>query len=283
MDEETTNLVEGEAAPETEVENEVETEIELDDDGNPIEASEPEDEFEEVERDGRKLKVAKELAAELMMQADYTRKTQELAEQRKALDVERQTVEQATQAELQAQAQVIAIDGRLQEYANIDWDAWESQDPFAAQKGWREFQQLQTARGHAAQSFHQLKHERTSAAQLERAKRVEEGAAVLAKEIPGWSQELGAKLLDYGVKSFGFTRAEIEDFEDPRMVKVLHAAFEAEKSKTQQRKVETQAKALSVQPAAKVAGATAKPAGLDDRLSADEWLRRRNEQLRKRG
>jgi hypothetical protein len=39
--------------------------------------------------------------------------------------------------------------------------------------------------------------------------------------------------------------------------------------------------AQQVQPAASVKARGAPPAGLDDRLSPDEWVRRRNAQLRK--
>jgi hypothetical protein len=41
--------------------------------------------------------------------------------------------------------------------------------------------------------------------------------------------------------------------------------------------------AQQVQPAAVVKARGAPPAGLDDRLGADEWVKRRNAQLRKRG
>lgn len=281
--EETTNLGEAEAVN-TEVEQEVEAseaiETELDEDGNPIEET-AEDDSEEVEVDGVKHKIPKALKPALMMQADYTRKTQELAEDRKAVQAAREAVEQASAEEITARARIVATDEQLARFNQVDWDAWEAQDPFEAQKGWRQFQTLQNQRGNLAQNLHQLTGQRTLAAQQETAKRIEEGRAVLERDIPGWSPETGAKLLDFGVKQFGFDRAEIEEFTDPRMVKVLHAAFEGLQAKGKQQTAQKHVATQVTKPAAKV-GATAAPkGGLDDRLSTDEWLKRRNDQVRK--
>lgn len=284
--EDTTNPGEAEAVH-AEVEQEVESvetethEPELDEDGNPIESEQAEDDSEEVEVDGVKHKIPKALKPHLMMQADYTRKTQEVAELRKAVEAEREAVTNASAEEIGARARIVAMDERISQYNQVDWDAWENQDPFAAQKGWREFQTLQNQRGQAAHTLAQLSQQRTLAEQQETAKRIEEGRKVLERDIPGWSPEIGAKLLDFGVKQFGFERSEIEEFTDPRMVKVLHAAFEGLKVKEQAKKAQGHQKAQEVKPAAKAAAGAAPKQGLDDRLSAEDWIKRRNEQLRK--
>jgi hypothetical protein len=286
MDTETaTNPVEGDdtsldtVATTQEVEAEGQ-ETEYDDDGNPIEV--PED-SEEVEHDGQKYKVPKAIKPLLLMQADYTRKTQELAEERKALVAERTQVQQASQAEVQAQAHIVAMDAQIAEYQNIDWDAWEAQDPFEAQKGWRQFQQAQQARANAANQFVSLRQQRTLAQQQETAKLIEEGRAVLARDIPGWSAEVAEKLLDAGVKQYGFSRAEIEEFTDPRMVKVLHDAHQYRLAQGKEKKAQGHVQAQVARPAAKVGGASAPVSGLDDRLSPAEWMKRREAQARKRG
>src|SRR5688572_6710404 len=116
---ETTNPVEGEVLPSAEVTEENEaidesastgsarTESEgpaHDEFGNLVEEDEePEEEpFEEIDRNGKKATIPAWLKPELMMQADYTRKTQELAEARRAFDAERQAMQQFTEAELSA-------------------------------------------------------------------------------------------------------------------------------------------------------------------------------------
>src|SRR5687768_12106596 len=105
MDElETTNPVEGDALPSVEVE-EHEAPAGQDELETPVEDEEPDEEpFEEIERNGRKATIPAWLKPELMMQADYTRKTQELAETRRAFEAERAAAEQLSGAELSAQA-----------------------------------------------------------------------------------------------------------------------------------------------------------------------------------
>ena len=90
----TTNPAEAEDAnieAEAEVEN---NEPELDEHGDPSEAeAEGDDELVEIERDGKTYKIPAALKPELMMQADYPRKTQELAAERKAVAEQRSLVD----------------------------------------------------------------------------------------------------------------------------------------------------------------------------------------------
>lgn len=280
----TTNPVEGEdvrVAPEAEVETETvaDEETELDEFGNPAEP-EPE-EYEEIERNGTRYRIPRALTPELMMQADYTRKTQELAEQRRAIEAERESVQQARQEELAAQARIVAIDDQIARFREIDWDQWENDSPFEAQKGWRHFQQIQQERGHAAAWLGHMAQQRTLQAQHMAATRLKEAAATLARDIPDWSPELGAKLLDFGVKQYGFTRAELESFEDARMVKVLHAAFAGDAARNKQQRAQNHVAAQSVKPAARISGASPRPR-LDDRTDTAAWIEQRNRQQRKR-
>ncbi len=271
------------AADAQEVEQTEGLEPELDEDGNPIAV----DEDEEVELDeDLKVKVPKDKAQKvkeaLLRQADYTRKTQEVSEMRKALEAERASVNQASVAEVQAQAAVVAIDQQLAAFQNVDWDAWEEQDPFAAAKGVRQLQQLQQARQQAIGQYGQLRQQRTEQMQQITAKRLQESAAALAdpvKGIKGWSPEYAAKLLDTGVREYGFERSEIEAFEDHRMVRVLDDAAKWREHEKSQKKAQGHVAAQAVKPAAKVGGGSSPPQGLDDRLSMDEWQKRRNKQV----
>ena len=298
MDEiETTNPVGGEALPETEVGNDGSTAGEpmLDDHGNPIDALEghidsegegPDaDETEEqleIERDGKIAKIPAWLKPELMMQADYTRKTQELADARRALEAERATSQHASDAELSAQANLSLIEGQIAHFNKVDWNAWHDSDPFEAQKAFAQFQLLKDARQQTEHYLGHIRQERTFREQQDLARRLEDGAAELARDIKDWSPQTAAKLLDFGQRHYGFSQDDLDGIDDPRLVKVLHAAFQWEEHQNKQRQAQRHAAAQTARPAAKVGGASPKP-GLDDRLSADEWLRRRNEQLRRRG
>lgn len=300
MSEETaTNPVEVEGVEGSEIETqEVELEsVELDDEGNPIER-EPED--EEIELDELKLKVPKDQAQKvreaLLRQADYTKKTQELAESRKVFEAERQSFQQASSEELGAAAQVTAIDQRLAEYGRIDWATWNAQAAQAAAEGYpeeqarvqaafMEFSQLKDARGQAMGMLNHLRTTRSQQAQQEAARRIEETRTALIKDIPDWSEATEAKVADFGIKGYGFTRDEMADMKiDPRIAKAMHRLMTLEEQAGKQTKAKQHLRAQETKPAAKAAGSggAIPPQALDDRLSTEEWARRRNAQVAKK-
>ena len=262
-----------------------EAEIEYDDEGNPIEQIEDE---EEVELDDDlKLKLPKSQAEKLRLaalrQADYTRKTQELAEQRKAFDAERQALSQADEAEMSARANIAIIDRQIQQYENVDWNAAFENDPFEAQKAFARFQLLQRDHAQASTYLDQAKQERTERQKQETAKLVQEGAAELARDIPGWSPALAAELQDFGTKVLQMTKSDFDNITDPRAVKILYLARKGHEKEQSEKKAKTIVKQQEVQPAASPGKkASAPPTGLDDRLSIEEWNRRREAQLRKK-
>jgi hypothetical protein len=280
----TTNPAEGEDNAEAilpdaqEVETEGRDEQALDDEGNPLD---PAGDGEEIEHEGRKYLVPKALKPLLLMQADYTRKTQEVAEQRRAVQAERQALHQTSQAELDAYAEATTLAGRLAQYQQVDWRAWHDSDPFAAAAATSDYQMLRDRHSQALGQLSQLHGQRNFLAQQDTARRMEEGRSALAKEIPGWSEDLKARLIGFAA-GYGFSRDELDDLEaDPRVARVLHAAYGGSRTAETERKVHDLVAAQQVQPAASVKARGAPPAGLDDRLSPDEWVRRRNAQLRK--
>lgn len=277
----------------------------FDEEGNPIEdqagAGEDDDPEEELDLDDElKLKLPASKAAKIregfLRQSDYTRKTQEIAEERKAViaereavQAERQRVAEASEQELNARANLRLIDSRLAEYAKIDWNAWHDSDPLEAQKAFSQYQLTKDARARAQEYVSGLHQERTQAEKArseaerqEAAARLQESAAVLARDIKGWGPDLAAKLMDFGQKEFGLSREELDEVDDPRLVKVLHAAFQWNEHQSQQKKARANVTAQAVRPAATVAKASAPPKGVDDRLSAEEWVRRRNEEVRRK-
>jgi hypothetical protein len=290
MDDETNpdtqEVTEVEALPEVETETEdttEEPEPELDEDGNPVEEpAEPEEETTEIVKDGKAYKVPAALKDEILMHADYTRKTQEVAELRKSVDATLQQVQQVTQLEQQAAIAIGTIDAQIADFNTIDWDAWEDTDPIAAQRAWRQFGQLKESRGAALNQYQQAQQQRTFVQQQETAKLVEQGQRELAASIPEWGPEKATALLTHANKTYGFAPEELNGITDPRMIKVLNDAFQfRQASKTQQavKKVETQ---QAFKPAAKVATGKAPSAGLSDKMSADAWMKARNAQLAKR-
>jgi hypothetical protein len=265
-------------------EDSTEYEQEFDEDGNPVEP-EPDDEQpaddddEEVEINGKRYKVPKEAA---LRQADYTRKTQEIAEQRRQYEAAIERVSQVSEAETQALYQVAQIDAELAKYQNVDWNAWDQADPIAAVRARQELSELQRLREDAA---YQHANARTQAAQLaqqETARRLEEGQKVLAERIPGWGADKAIAIRSFAKEAYALSDEQIATITDPVEVMVLHDAMMWRQSQKKAATVKKIEKQQAVQPAATVKGKTPVVRGLSDELPADEWIKRRNAQVAKR-
>jgi len=182
----------------------------------------------EIDVDGQSYKVPEALKDKIMLQADYTRKTQEVAEQRKQVEQAQAQLQQAAQLQQQSlveYAQLVALDNQLNSYNQVDWNALYDSDP-------AEFVRLKEARRDLVDTRTQLANQVTiqqqqqaEAQQQNLAKIVEEGKKVLAREIPSWNAELATTINNFAMEKFGFTAAEMNSVIDPRVVKVLHKAY----------------------------------------------------------
>lgn len=233
----------------------------------------------QVEHEGQTYEVPTALKGAFLRHADYTRKTQELAEQRRAVEAERAAAAEQARAGAEAthdRLQLAALDHQLASFQSVDWQAYARQDPKGAQALHARFQGLVQARGRLAQAVAQHEHGRRLHEAHEAAAAMAETGRTLSREIPGWSPELAAKLADYAL-SQGVTHDELAAASDPRIWKVLHKAYRAEAGGAGEAAVKAQA----VRPAVSVAGAAASSGGVRDELATRDWMRRRNEQVRK--
>lgn len=197
-----------------------------------------EEESEEIEHEGKKYVIPKALKPALMMNADYTRKTQEVAEQRKSVEAARQQFEesQRIQQEVFAEtASVYALDEQIKQFEQVDWTALTNEDPVRAQQLFFQFSQLKDRRNTLSQQIT----EKQQKIQLERqqslAKQIQETNEILQRDIPNWSPEYGKKLTEYG-KTHGFTAEELSQVTDARVVKLFHAAYLGSQLMEKQRK-----------------------------------------------
>jgi len=233
----------------------------------------------ELELNGQVHTLPAALKGAFLRQADYTRKTQELAQHRRALEAERAQVAQQAQAATGAmsdRAHLAAMDQHLASLSQIDWRALAQHDPQQAEALWARFHQTRNLRHHYAQAVAQHETHGRIAAERQAAEAMAETGRVLARELPGWSPELAAKLSDYAV-SQGVTLEELKAASDPRIWKVLHKAFQAEHGASG----EKTGKAAAVRPAVTVTGGAASTGGVRDELGTKEWMARRNDHLRK--
>lgn len=192
-----------------------------------------EDEFEEFDWNGQKVKGPKGLKDGVLMHGDYTKKTQEVASQRKELEQRATALQeqaQAGEAEMHARAAVVIIDEQLKAYQNINWQQWEEQDFMAAQRGWREFQQLKDLRQNAVSEFNQRYRARTEKAQQDTAKRMQETAEYAQKNIKGWSPEVEDKMLDLAARKLQIEKGQVKQMLSPAYIDLLHLAWLGEQA-----------------------------------------------------
>jgi hypothetical protein len=245
----------------------------------------------EVEYEGQTYSVPAALKDALLRQCDYTRKTQEVAEGRKALESERQAHQHGaslTRAHIQDAARVVALNDQLAHYDRIDWGSLQAQDPERAKLLWQQRAQIRQLRDHAARAWSQKEQDNTSQAQRATAKRVAEVQAELSRLVPEWSPELDAKLAKYGTAE-GLSAQEIAQatLHNPVFAKLLHKAHQFDQAAKTKNTQQTFDAAQAARPVTRVGGngGTASRRTTDssgDALSTEEWVKRERERLRKR-
>ena len=287
--------VEEESVEETEEEVVEETEDPTDeasDDDEPeTEDDVEEDSDEEQPAQNVKLKVngeeiekpLDEVVALAQQGLDYTKKTQEVAEQRKQLETfEQQLKAQEQQFAEQAQlnnlliedvAKITALDQQLNQYTNVDWQKLTDSDFVEAQKQYMAYNQLQQERNNLVSQFEAKRQEALTKHQTALAERIKKGKETLAKEIPNWSSETTQEVVSTG-KEYGFTDDELNAIVDPRHVKVLYDAMQWRKS--QNKKPLIKKKVASAKP-------VVKPGAKDPKIAANSNAKKLREQLRKSG
>ena len=247
LEAETTEEVVEEAEPSEEMEATEET------DNSVVEGSEEELEVEEdaessedesfdilgaiVEVDGEEITV-EELKAANLRQRDYTRKTQELAEQRKALEAQYSEIER----ERAQYAQMLpALQQRLeQKEQEPDWDTLYDTDPTMAAKAERQWRKQQEER-QAQIAAVQAEQQRVQALQQEKMQQMQEQYVtqqreILPEVIPEWRDSKVAAQEATQIRDFllgeGFTEQDIGGLTNATLVKLARKAMLYDRGET---------------------------------------------------
>ena len=236
----------------------------------------------EVELNGEKYKVPAALKDAFLMQADYTRKTQEVAEVRKTAEAKLAEAEQifsVSNEVLEARAALLNVSHGLGQFKDMDWAKLEAEDPIGAMSAWRQYQQLEKARGEITGFLDQEQSKRAATAEQETANRLRETAEFARTKIPGWTPDVDAKVTAFAEAELGFTRDTLKTAYSPSVYKALHLAWLGHQSLQKQN---AQPKPTQVAAPLKKVSPKGNPvAGLDDRLSIDEWMKQREAKARR--
>ncbi len=259
-------------------------EPQLDENGQPIEVA-PVDDEEDDELDGVKLRGKKEalekLKAERLMQADYTRKTQAIAEEKREAEAVKAQYQQAVQVQHHLAAEIgelQVIDRALSQYANVNWQAWADQDAAAASKAHMAFTQLQAQRGQLVNSVTTKNQQLQAFNESESSKRANAAEAVVARELKDWSPEKYRVLQDYakaeGVDPEGLRQMLINV---PLSAKIIE---KARKFDALQKQRLAKPPAAPAPPASRVGGGSAANTTKLSEVSDEEYIRRRREYIK---
>ena len=235
-----------------------------------------------IKVDGEELEVGiDELKNGYQRQADYTRKSQALAEQRKEteqIQSERQRLEQERQMYANGlQMLQEQQNARLQEFNSTDWEALKNEDPYQYMLKKDEYRDAQEKVQNVQQQQVIIQQERADEAQKARAHFVQQEYARLVQALPEWNDKESTVKKDVQeyAKSVGFLPEEINQLADHRSVLVIKKAMEYDKLTT---KVAPKKKAVKKVPKVQKSGR-----GNSKEDAATEAIKKKRARLQKSG
>lgn len=252
---------------------------------------------EEIEFDfgGNKLRIPKgtlpdEIAEKLDAftkgtWSDYTRKSQEVAEQRKALQAEAEYVARVKTLSDEGQrafARGLQLREEVEQLAKVDLRALWQSNPDQARQVSDLLAQKQLEFQRAVSKVSEYESQVARAEQESTARREQDGREYVSKTVKGWSDTHAAEAVAYAVKH-GVPEEQARNWARfPREAVWAWKAAQFDKLQAQA-KAPPKPAAPPTAPVAAVKGRAAPAAPNPEAMSDDEWLKWRNTQLRKGG
>lgn len=203
------------------------------------------DELVEVEFSGKNYKVPKEIKDGLMTQSDYTRKTQEVAEQRRMVEHRIQTQQQDAQFQQSVAPdleQLRQMDWQLAAYKGLDWAAMDTETMTRNKVA---MDQLKDNRQEAVQKLQQKKNGFDQSQRQTMQEASKKTNDYLRQHIPKWGPDAARELISYALGE-GYTDFELNSLNDARQIKALWKARQWDALQSQKGK--PQAKAANAPP-----------------------------------
>lgn len=205
--------------------------------------------------DGSEYEVDEAIAKAVMLNKDYTQKSQANAELSRRLAEREQQIEESSkrsEEDFQMEAQLYQLNDQLKQYENVDWGSLNQSMALEEVQGhWMKFQQLQNQKNDLQKKVSDRQTERSQAAQSVRSKRVEETRQWAEKNIEGWSPDLANQMEAYAIEQ-GFDQESFLTNLSPALLKTLHDGFTGNKIKQKAATIQKAQKAKTI--VKKVAG-----------------------------
>lgn len=228
----------------------------------------------EIEYEGEKFKIPRQLEKSILQERDYTRKSQELAEQRRQVEHERKIsngikLDREFSESIATEVdQLRAIDGYMRHLEGIDVRTLPLDDQIAhlaeIARVPRQREAIQRSIEGKRAKFDQTMQEHLSTIR-------QSAKDALSKSIPGFSDELLGTITSYS-KTLGFTEQDIDAITtDPRSSSVLYKAMQYDK--LQSNKADAVKKATSASPAIKPGSSNPMPQSVKDKLGFQKAMK----------
>jgi len=182
-----------------------------------------------IEIDGENLSV-EEIKLGYLRQGDYTKKTQAVAEQRKAAE------EQTRSYESTLSALLTASGADLSRFENVNWEqaAVENPDQYKQAKAmYEQTQQTFNFIKSQANDHQQRVQEQQQALVKEKAA---ESLTVLKSTIPNWNNDVYYAIGEYAKDSLGVSSEEFNGITDHRSITAMYKAMQFDRAKTETQK-----------------------------------------------
>lgn len=262
-------------------------------DENAAEGDEAPEEEEELDIDGNPLKVPKTLAeklkARMMMQADYTQKTQALAEQRREIEAQRQAVQWEREMEgslSKETAQLDAVRSRLEQFQNVNWQELAQTNPQQAIALQAEYTQLKDFNDSLSGQIEGRRQQLAAMREQATAISVERAVAALSQPDPtnGWDGKFDAdksrKMTDF-LMSKGANPEVLRTILDPLSIKIINLAMIGDETLRKQ-SATLKKPAPVANPVPQVNTGKTRATVNPDKMTADQWREWREEQIKRK-
>lgn len=262
---------------------------------------------EEIDVEGEKFSIPRKVREAIAkpFQADYTRKTQEVADGRRALDSDRENFTKAQESRQKhfedaakvyaVNSQISALDAQINQYSQVNWTQLAQENPDAYQQHRVNYDNLRDRkaaltqeRDTAARAWTQKEQEYAEQSNRERGERIAKAQAEMPKLIEGFNSDLEQKLKKFG-NDQGLSDKDMAEaiIQNPKFAKLIHIAFKAEEAAKAAKTQQTFDQQQQAKPVTRIGGSGGSAArrttdSSGDALSADEWVKRERERMRKK-
>ena len=227
---------------------------------DPTEDSEAEESEEELTFEvGGETLSAEELKLGYLRQSDYTQKTQNLAESRKAAEAQ---IEETTAT---MSALLSAAGADLSRFQGVDWERAAVENPEQYKQAKASFEQTRST-----YEFIKAQSDQYQEQQQQQA----ETAQKLKTNIPNWSNDLYYSIGEYAQKDLGVSSEEFNQVADHRIITALYKAMQFDQAKTVAAK-----KKIKASPTKTLSGGKADAT----KATQSESSRKASERLRRTG